>query len=304
MARIAEHFGGKPPAAGPADDVRPAAAAPAASAVHPAAPEPMRAAAPRPAPVHEAAAVAAPAPHPAEEPGRKRPPVLTDVAVLVAGLQDSTRIWSELPPEEYFELINHIWSTVDPIFRRHAGTHGKHPADGMVCYFFPLPAGSYLWNALAAAQELKEAMRRVSKEWQLRKGWTTELYMNVGIDEGREWLGSFRSGGADFTALAGTIKHAARISDFSRHGAVWATKNLVGKLSREDRQRLKYGVRRKNSEGRHVFVSSVFSSVQRLAGQGGGERPKEIALLAVTEIVEVPADKGRQPPHGPTTESI
>jgi len=63
---------------------------------------------------------------------RKRLPVLTHVAVLVTDLQQSTKICSELPPEEYFELINQIWSTVDPIFRRRYGTYGKHARDGMV----------------------------------------------------------------------------------------------------------------------------------------------------------------------------
>jgi class 3 adenylate cyclase len=212
------------------------------------------------------------------------------VAVLVAGLQHSTNIWSELPPEEYFELINDIWATADPIFRRHSGSHGKHPADGMVCYFFPLPAGSYLWNALVAAQELREAMRRVSKEWQLRKGWTTELYMNIGIDEGQEWLGTFKSDSKlDFTSLADTIHHAARLSDFSRSGAIWATKNLLGKLSAGERERIRYGVRRKGPDGQHVFVPHVFSNVRRRGGHtaAGGEGHKDAPLLPIAEIVEI-----------------
>ncbi|MFC1349899.1 MAG: hypothetical protein G8D59_13005 [gamma proteobacterium symbiont of Phacoides pectinatus] len=56
---------------------------------------------------------------------RKRLPVFTDVAVLVADLQDSVRICSELPPDEYFELINVIWAAMEPIFRRYYGTHAN-----------------------------------------------------------------------------------------------------------------------------------------------------------------------------------
>jgi class 3 adenylate cyclase len=280
MARIAEHFGAKAAPAAPA-----AAAAIATPARPPAATlSPVAAAIPRttdatPPPL--AAAVA-------------RPPVLTSVAVLVAGLQHSTAIWAELPPEEYFELINHIWSVADPIFRRHAGTQGKHPADGMTCYFFPMPAGSYLWNALIAAHEMREAMRRVSKEWQLRKGWSTELYMNIGIDEGQEWLGTFKSASnVEFAALAETINQAARISDFSRYGAIWATKNLVVKLSQDERQHLKYGVRRKNGDGEHVFIPSIFSDVLPLThhGEGAGGR-LDIAFLPITEIVEISPIQG------------
>jgi len=226
----------------------------------------------------------------------KRRPELSQVAVLVADLQHPTRIWSELPAEEYFELINQIWLIVDPIFRRHHGTHGKHAGDGMVCYFFPQRDSSHVWNALAAAQEMREAMRRVSKEWQLRKRWSTELYMNTGLDEGQQWLGTLNSAGQlEFTMLGDTLNHAARISDFARLGAIWATKNLVGKLTPDQRQRLQFGVRRKSGDGREVFVPSIFSNVDVLADQAGVpiEKLKDIARLPITEIVEIAApDKG------------
>ena len=221
---------------------------------------------------------------------RRTVPELSPVAVLVADLHCPTRIWSELPAEEYFELINQIWEKVDPIVRRHAGTQGKHAGDGIVCYFFPRPGSHYVWNALAAAQEIRDAMRRVSKEWQLRKGWTTELYMNTGIDEGQQWLGPLKSAGHfEFTMRGDTLNRAARISDFATVGAVWATKNLMAKLTPQEKRRLKFGVRRKNREGREVFVPAIFSSVEHLAEPGAApsERLKDIARLPITEIVEV-----------------
>ena len=230
---------------------------------------------------------------------RKRLPVLTHVAVLVTDLQHSTRLWAELPPEEYFELIDQIWLAVDPIFRRHHGTQGKHAGEGLVCYFFPQPDGNYVWNAVLAAHEIREAMRRVSKEWQSRKGWTTELYLNTGLNEGQEWLGTFKSAGrVEYTMLGDTINHAARMSDFARLGAVWATKNLIGKLSGEERQRLKYGVRRKDNHGQDVFVSSIFSDVDGLSdpATGRSERLRDIARLPITEIVDISAPDPRA--HG------
>lgn len=284
MTRIAEHFGAR-------GSVPPSAGSTGAATDTPTPTAPQRAEpAHDPAPRQGASATAGVPPAVDVTDSRRKRPVLADVAVLVAGLQHSTSIWSELPPEEYFELINDIWSIADPIFRRHSGTHGKHPADGMVCYFFPLPSASYLWNALVAAQELRAAMRRVSKEWQLRKGWTTELYMNIGIDEGQEWLGTFKSDSkVDFTSLAATIHQAARISDFSRSGAIWATKNLLGKLSALERERIVYGAHRKGPDGQHVFVPHVFSSVRRRGSHpaGGGEAPKDVAPLPIAEIVEI-----------------
>jgi adenylate cyclase len=221
---------------------------------------------------------------------KKRLPVLTDVAVLVADLQSSTRICTELPPEEYFELINQIWAAMEPIFRRYYGTHGKHVGDGMVYYFFPQPDCNYIFNALLCAHEIKAAMRKISKEWQLRKNWLNELYLNTGLNEGQEWLGVFHAETkVEFTVLGDTINHTARLSDYARNGTIWATKNLLGKLSTEERQRISYGIRRKNQEGRDILVNSSYSRIAELLDLSvpKHDRLRDIAVLPVTEIIDI-----------------
>jgi adenylate cyclase len=224
---------------------------------------------------------------------KKHLPVLTDVAVLVADLQSSVRICTELPPEEYFELINQIWATMEPIFRKYYGTHGKHVGDGMVYYFFPQPDCHYIFNALMCAQEMKATMRRISKEWQLRKNWMNELYLNTGLNEGHEWLGIFHiETKVEFTVLGDTINHAARLSDFARGGAIWATKNLIGKLPSKERQRVKFGIRRRDAEGREVFIGAFYSRITELThlnDSARNEKLNDIAALPVTEIMEIEA---------------
>lgn len=228
---------------------------------------------------------------------KKHLPVLTDVAVLVADLQGSLRICTELPPEEYFELINQIWATMEPIFRKYYGTHGKHVGDGMVYYFFPQPDCSYIFNSLMCAQEMKATMRKISKDWQLRKNWANELYLNTGLNEGHEWLGIFHiETKVEFNVLGDTINHAARLSDFARGGAVWATKNLLSKLPPKERQRVKFGIRRYDSEGREVFVGASYSRITELAYLNKTiqtEKLNDIAALPVTEIMEIAAQLGQ-----------
>jgi class 3 adenylate cyclase len=173
---------------------------------------------------------------------RRRLPVLTPLAVLVADLQNSVKICSELPPEEYFELINEMWATMGPIFRRYYGTHGKHVGDGMVYYFFPQPDSNYIFNAICCAHEVKVAMRKISKDWQLRKNWFNELYLNAGLNEGRS--GSARSSprprsSSRFSATRSTTP--GRLSDFARYGAIWATKAFLSRLSPEERARIEFG---------------------------------------------------------------
>ena len=221
---------------------------------------------------------------------KKRLPVLTDVAVMVADLQNSVRICSELPPEEYFELINQIWATMDPIFRRYYGTHGKHVGDGMVYYFFPQPDCHYILNALHCAGEIRQAMRKISKEWQVRKNWLNELYLNTGLNEGQEWLGIFHiETKVEFTVLGDTINHAARLSDFARFGSIWASKNLLGKLTVDERQHVKFGIKRQDAEGRDVFVNASYSRLSELVDLNSPryEKMRDIGGMAVTEIVEI-----------------
>jgi len=227
---------------------------------------------------------------------RKRLPVLADVAVVVTDLQHAPRLWSALPAEEYFELINQIWLLAEPIIRRHRGTPGKHPRDGIACYFLGQRDDSYVWNAIAAAHEMREAMQRVNEEWQARKGWATELCMNTGIDAGRQWLGSLRSGAAaEFTMFGETLNRAAQVAELASHGAIWATKDLLAKLAPQEKQRLRWGVHRRGADGHAVLVPAVFSTADRLAEPGAApDLWRGLAGLPITEIVAIAGADGRR----------
>jgi class 3 adenylate cyclase len=258
--------------------------------------EPSRLAAPSSAPAAEPpgdaripSAAIGPTPAPAAD-APQGAPVLTPVAVLVAHLDNPHRTWAALPPGEYFELINQIWFAVDPIMRRHQGVHGRHASDGMVGYFLPRAGGSYLWSALSAALEIREAMRVINREWLVRKGWPLQIHLKTGLDEGQEWLGSLRSSARpEFTGLAPTIRRAMRIADSAPAGAVWASKSLVARLPPEQQRQLRYGVRQRGVEGADSVVASVFDSP---SGFGDlPDRPQEyVARGPVTEILGMAPD--------------
>jgi adenylate cyclase len=221
----------------------------------------------------------------------QRLPVLTKVAVIVADLQNSVRICSELPPEEYFQLINEIWSTLDPIYREHFGVYGKHTGDGMVYYFFPQPDRNYLMNTMACACKIREAMKKISHDWSVKKGWGNQLYMNIGLSEGEEWLGTFKTNSNyELVVLGETINIGARLSDFARFGRIWATKNLVSKLSNSERERVEYGIQRKGID-QDVFIENTYAQVGTLHEK---DEPKALKLqditsCAVTEIRSIKA---------------
>ena len=223
---------------------------------------------------------------------RRRLPVLTHLVALVADLQNSVRICAELPPEEYFELINQIWAALDPVFRKYYGAYGKHAGDGLVYYFFQQPDSNYILNALRCSIEIRETTRRISKEWQIRKGWFNELHMNIGLNEGQEWLGTFQtSTSVELTVLGDTINQAARLSDLARFGEIWTTKGLIAKLPPNARDTVQYGVRRRSPDGRDHFIRSSYTTLNARQDAHAepvvNEKLRDIAHLPIAEIVGV-----------------
>jgi len=221
---------------------------------------------------------------------KKRRPYVTPLTVLVADLQGSVRICSELPPEEYFELINTIWNTMQPLLRKYYATCGKHVGDGVVYYFFPQPERSHHFNALCCAQEMKEAMRDIDRQWRRRKNWLNELRLNIGMDEGEEWFGAYQSATQmEMTVLGKTVNKASRLSDFARDGNIWVAKNMLVKLSAAEQESIHYGIRRRTENGQEIFLPHSYARIHDLVDPNSEQNGKlhDIFDLAVTEVLDV-----------------
>lgn len=218
---------------------------------------------------------------------KNRKPYLTNVTVMVADVQNSTRICSELPAEEYFELINNIWQESEPIFRKYYGTYGKHAGDGMVYYFFPQPDCDYKLNAIRCSLELQEMMKGITQKWQSKKGWFADIELNIGLNEGQEWFGSYHAGGhVEFTVLGETINYASRVSDFARNGSIWATKNMLNQIPAKKRKNITFGISRKTVNEESVFVTDTYASLGSLLDEEHKANTKfrDIEMLPITEI--------------------
>jgi len=221
---------------------------------------------------------------------RRQLPVLTHLAVLVADLEHSKALATKLPPEEYFQLVNDVWGAMEPVFRSYYGTHGKHLGDGLAYYFLPQPDCNYVMNAVLCATELREAMRRISREWQARRSLAAELRLNIGLNEGHEWFGTFHSQtNLDFTVLGDTVERARDLARLATNGAIQATRKMITILTPEERRRLYYGVRRRDAAGNEILIPATYATVADLVDveDAANARFAEIANLAVTEISDV-----------------
>ncbi len=218
---------------------------------------------------------------------KNRKPYLTNLSVLVADLQDSMKICAELPPEEYFDLINRVWGAMEPALRKYSATRGKHVGDGIVYYFFPQPDSNASFNAIQCAHEMSRIMTEINQEWLTRKRWTNRLTLNFGLDEGQEWFGTYQTPThIEFTVLGDTINRAARISDFARDGAIWVTKNLMGTLTSDERSNVHYGIRHAGTDTDEILVTDTYARINNLIDL---ENPRfykfqDIAVLPVTEL--------------------
>ena len=130
-------------------------------------------------------------------------------------------------------------------------------------------------------------MEGITQKWQARKGWFSDIFLNIGLNEGQEWFGSYHAGGhVEFTVVGETINYASRISDFARNGSVWATKKMLNQLPQYDRAKIDSGVSRRTQNNESIFVSNTYSSVSNLIDESSQTSGKfqDIGMIPITEI--------------------
>jgi len=157
----------------------------------------------------------------------------------------------------------------------------------MICCFLKKEDNPYLINAIQCALELREGMKRFNEAWKLRKGWFNELYINIGMNEGWEYLGFIQSpSGIELASLGDAVSHAVKLAEFASDGSIWLTKSFINKMNPEEKKQIRYGIRH-FKQNREVLLDYSFARIADMLmhDQSKSRQFMDIAALAVTEVI-------------------
>jgi adenylate cyclase len=158
-----------------------------------------------------------------------------EVAVLFTDVVGSTRLASELPPQEVVDRLNSFFSVVIGIVDRHGGSVNKFEGDAVLAIFgAPDTLGDPAAAALAAARELSERLTdRVEG-----------IEAGIGVSAGEVVAGNI--GGEsrfEYTVIGDAVNEASRLTELAkdRPGRVLASEAAVQSAGEEEAGRWELG---------------------------------------------------------------
>jgi adenylate cyclase len=142
----------------------------------------------------------------ADQRGRK-----LEVCVLFSDIRDFTTLSEHMPAEEVVALLNRYFARMTAAVHRHDGTVDKFIGDGLMAFFgAPKPLACASRNALAAAQEMLQALADLNRELAAEE--RAPLAIGIGLHSGEAVIGHVGSPERHaYTAIGDTVNTAARL---------------------------------------------------------------------------------------------
>ena len=159
-------------------------------------------------------------------------------AILFCDLEGSTELARELPTAQYFRLIRSLWTEIDALVASHKGIVGKHAGDGATAFFLVDDLGTPSDVAAAAIRAARGIHER--SEDVFGDALNAPCLMRVGVHWGSSiYIGQLVPGGRlDVTALGDAVNECARIQECADPHETLASKELVERLSDDDKAAL------------------------------------------------------------------
>ncbi|MCR5388510.1 MAG: adenylate/guanylate cyclase domain-containing protein [Lachnospiraceae bacterium] len=186
---------------------------------------------------------------------------LMDIAVLFVDIRGFTTLSEILTPPQVVEILNKYLTLTSSCIMDNHGTLDKFVGDATMAIFnAPLPQEDYIYKAVKAAWDMKEASKALSDE--LEKEFGRTVSFGIGVHCGPAVVGNI---GAkmrmDYTAIGDTVNTAARLEANAPGGQILISRAVADAL-----------------EGR-IKVTSLGDSI-RLKGKAAG-----FEILRVEDLI-------------------
>jgi adenylate cyclase len=158
-----------------------------------------------------------------------------EVAVLFVDLVGSTRMTSELRPQEVVTRLNEFFGVVVEVVEAHGGWINKFEGDAALAVFgAPLPLEDAAGCALRAARELA---RRIADD-------VHDLEAGIGVSAGRAVAGNVGAESRfEYTVIGDPVNEAARLCELAKRtdGRVLASASALERARDDEARRWREG---------------------------------------------------------------
>lgn len=169
-----------------------------------------------------------------------------EMTVLFTDIRGFTNISESLPPKELSKLMKEFLTPMTEIIHKHNGTIDKYMGDAIMAFWgAPLPDDQHRYNAIHAAEEMVEALKKINNKFATRN-WPT-LDIGIGINTGMMDVGNMGSEyRMAYTVLGDAVNLGSRLEGLTKSYGISTIigedtfRNLDGILCREiDRVKVK-----------------------------------------------------------------
>ena len=144
-----------------------------------------------------------------------------EVAILISDIRGFTPLSESLSPEVIISLLNHYFSHMIEVIKKHKGIIVDFFGDGVLVFFDPLdgPIEPAIQRAIRCAMEMQKEMGQFNEE--MRKEDLPTLEMGIGLNAGQVVVGNIGSETrAKYGIVGSAVNLTQRIQELARGGEV------------------------------------------------------------------------------------
>ena len=217
-------------------------------------------------------------------------PVQMPLCILSAELDQPEVLKLETLDGEYSAMTSAIWNKCIVILETYGGIFGKHSDTGFYGHF--LPGDEFENNVqsiIECSLEIKTQVAELSREYKLRRAWSHDIELNMGLHKEQAYVGALSSSAGDTLSGFGVgLRLATRLSSLACGGQILATKSLFDQMPADVLSRLRFGTYRRETGRRGAFVPKCFSDIGAFSDSANYSAvlQEELKGVGVTQVFD------------------